>query len=335
MKRLFRLFALVSLLITLFACGGGGGGSGRPIVPSGDGTSEKPPGAPTLALSPQSIKNFQFSWDDVDGETEYRLLENADGNSGYDQVATITADATSYNLNAFLPGRTNASYILQACNSTCTDSEPVHVGDDIAALAGYFKASTTATGFGYSVALSAAGNTLAVGARGESSNAIGINGDPTDNSAPSSGAVYVFTRTGGEWAQQAYVKTLNTEERDMFGTSIALSNGGSVLAVGARGESSNAVGINGDHANNLAEESGAVYVYARDGESWSLVAYVKATNTDGFDGFGSSVALAGDGRSLAVGAYEETSSATALARPRSKFDIPSHEPFPTGYGHLP
>ncbi|EHL24868.1 Integrin alpha beta-propellor repeat-containing protein, partial [Acidovorax sp. NO-1] len=46
--------------------------------------------------------------------------------------------------------------------------------------------------FGTSVALSGDGNTLAVGAQGEDSNATGINGDPADNSAASSGAVYVY-----------------------------------------------------------------------------------------------------------------------------------------------
>jgi hypothetical protein len=56
----------------------------------------------------------------------------------------------------------------------------------------YIKASNTGSGdqFGLSVALS--GDTLAVGAHSESSNATGVNGDQADNSAYASGAVYVF-----------------------------------------------------------------------------------------------------------------------------------------------
>ncbi|MCA3154152.1 MAG: hypothetical protein ING30_03810, partial [Burkholderiales bacterium] len=46
--------------------------------------------------------------------------------------------------------------------------------------------------FGYSVALSADGNTLAVGAAFEASNATGVNGDQTNNSASASGAVYLY-----------------------------------------------------------------------------------------------------------------------------------------------
>src|SRR5207249_11401484 len=45
--------------------------------------------------------------------------------------------------------------------------------------------------FGYSVA--ASGDTVVVGARAEYSNATGVNGNQSDNSAPQSGAAYVFT----------------------------------------------------------------------------------------------------------------------------------------------
>jgi hypothetical protein len=44
--------------------------------------------------------------------------------------------------------------------------------------------------FGYKVSLS--DGTLAVTARGEASKATGVGGDPSDNSVPSSGAVYIF-----------------------------------------------------------------------------------------------------------------------------------------------
>ena len=55
--------------------------------------------------------------------------------------------------------------------------------------------------FGFSVAVSADGNTLAVGAISEDSGAKGVNGDQNDNSQPSSGAVYLFTRGGSAWTR--------------------------------------------------------------------------------------------------------------------------------------
>lgn len=87
----------------------------------------------------------------------------------------------------------------------------------------YIKPSNTQSSdkFGFALALSGDGNTLAVGAILEDSSARGINGNQSDNSAESSGAVYVFARTGTTWAQQAYVKASNTDAGDQFGWSVA------------------------------------------------------------------------------------------------------------------
>jgi hypothetical protein len=111
--------------------------------------------------------------------------------------------------------------------------------------------------FGGSVAI--AGDLVVVGARLEDSNATGINGDQKNSSAPDSGAVYLFTRSGGLWTQKDYLKATNSEAGDEFGVSVALS--GTTLAVGALYEGSNATGVNGNQADNSAPNSGAVYVF--------------------------------------------------------------------------
>ena len=165
--------------------------------------------------------------------------------------------------------------------------------------------------FGASVALSGDGSILAVGAGGEGSAATGINGNQADNSAGYSGAVYVFTRSGTTWSQQAYVKASNTGATDQFGMSVALSSDGSTLAVGAPHEESAATGIGGNQADNSASGSGAVYVFTRSGTTWSQQTYVKAANSGANDGFGQSVALSADG-TLVVGAPGEASAATGI-----------------------
>jgi hypothetical protein len=181
----------------------------------------------------------------------------------------------------------------------------------------YIKASNTDPNdrFGASVALD--GNTLAIGAPNESSNATGVNGEQTDNSAFWSGAVYVLTRDGvGAWSQQAYIKASNTEAGDPrvqtgenFGGSVALS--GDTLAVGAWGEDGGSTGIDGDQDSNDAEDSGAVYVFVRDGGgTWSQQAYIKASNTGVRDRFGHSVALSA--HTLVVGAPWESSDAIGV-----------------------
>ena len=76
--------------------------------------------------------------------------------------------------------------------------------------------------FGWRVALSADGDTLAVSAIWEDAGTTGVGGNPLDNSAPDAGAVYVFEFDPFEgWAQQAYIKPSNTGEGDNFGTSRA------------------------------------------------------------------------------------------------------------------
>jgi hypothetical protein len=109
-----------------------------------------------------------------------------------------------------------------------------------------------------------------------------------------------------------YFKASNSGANDNFGL-VALSGDGSTLAVGAHYEGSSAMGIGGDQADNSTPQAGAVYVFVRDGQnSWSQEAYVKASNTGASDQFGNSVALSGDGSTLAVGAHYEGSSVTGI-----------------------
>jgi hypothetical protein len=172
----------------------------------------------------------------------------------------------------------------------------------------YIKASNTEANdrFGESIALS--GDTLAVGAKEEDSAATGIGGDQADNTASSAGAVYVFTRSGTTWAQQAYLKASNTTALDDFGSALGLD--GDTLAVGALFEDSAATGVNGDEADETAASAGAVYLFIRRDGAWSQIAYVKATNTESGDQFGFGVGLSGG--ALAIGSSSEDSAATGV-----------------------
>src|SRR5947207_2564103 len=84
----------------------------------------------------------------------------------------------------------------------------------------YIKASNThsTNAFGWAVAIS--GDTMVVGAHDEDSNATGVNGNQSNNSASNSGAAYVFERIGTNWTQQAYLKASNPSTNDVFGWSV-------------------------------------------------------------------------------------------------------------------
>lgn len=165
----------------------------------------------------------------------------------------------------------------------------------------YLKASNADRNdlFGYALAID--GDRLAVGAYLEASYAGGVDGDPQDNSAEGSGAVYLFVRHGDNWVQQAYIKGLANGGGQQFGRALALS--GDTLAVGAPFDSHGGSGIDPAPAARTAPDSGAVHVFRfRDGV-WGREAYIKAGDTEDGALFGYSVALRED--VLAVGAYLE------------------------------
>jgi hypothetical protein len=321
-----RLLVLATISVLFGACGGNGNGKSQQVqIPD-------PPSAPTVTVS-ADIKQLIFSWDAVATATHYRLLENPDGHSGFTQVGgNITGGETSTarDIAVHMHDWVNAMYLVEACNAGgCTGSLEVSATSLMVDAIGYFKASNSETfdKFGNTVALSADGKTLVVGAPWEDSSATGVNGDQANNLSTNSGAVYVFRLEGAAWVPQAYLKASNAEQYDLFGHSVALSASGNTLVVGARNEDSGATGINGDQyddQNFPPGSSGAVYVFQFDGNNWEQDSYIKASNTgqgDHFkdgghtwpgDQFGSSVALSDDGTILAVGAPTEDSSATGI-----------------------
>ena len=165
--------------------------------------------------------------------------------------------------------------------------------------------------------------TLAVSAPAEDSNATDIGGVQDNEDAPGSGAVYIFARdAASKWTDQAYIKASNTGIGDRFGLSLSvhsLPDGSATLAVGATGEASNEVGLNGSGDDNSAMDAGAVYLFSRVAAGqWSPRAYIKASNTGMGDHFGRSVSVhsqAGDGMILAVGAWYEDSDLMGIVEP--------------------
>ena len=296
--------------------GDDGGDSGDTIV------YNLPTEAPAnVTISVAGIKNLEMEWDFVPMADHFIINLDADGTSNYVEVegaTNIEALWHSWDISVHRIKWGTAQYTVDACDpedSTRVRSDPVTLPVSFCADAiGYFKASNTNSQdyFGHAVALSGDGKTMAVGACYESSSATGVNGTESDNSFDDSGAVYIFTRSSSGWVQEAYIKASNTQEYDEFGWSVALSQDGNTLAVGAYKEDSAATGINGDETNNDAEDAGAVYVFTRTDSDWTQEAYIKASNPDESAQFGYAVSLSSDGDTLLVGSYEENSAATGI-----------------------
>jgi len=185
--------------------------------------------------------------------------------------------------------------------------------DSIWSQQAYLKAPNAENNDDFGSAVAISGDTIVVGAQLESSNQTTITSGASDNNSPPGGygAAYVFIRNGSDWSSQAYLKAPNAEAGDKFGNVVAIS--GDTIVVGAQFESSNETTItngSGAASDNLATESGAVYVFVRSGTTWSQQAYLKAPNAEASDRFGSTVAISGD--TIVVGAADEDNAETTI-----------------------
>ena len=248
----------------------------------------------------------------------YIKTSNAGGGDLFGYSVALSADgnvlaATAYDEDGSLAGTnefqddevfgTGALYIFLRNGNTWTQQA-------------YLKPSNSERNdaFGVAVVISADGNTVAGTALDEDGMTTGVNSTPQPDMEInlSTGAVYLYTRDGDGWSEQAYIKASNTGANDTFGARLALSGDGGTLAVGAQLEDSAGQGIDAVQDDDSAQEAGAVYLFTREGPSWTQSAYVKGSNTEAFDEFGSSLALNGDGTLMAVGARGEDSGATGI-----------------------
>jgi len=158
--------------------------------------------------------------------------------------------------------------------------------------------------FGVSIALSDDGTRLAIGAPGDF---LGMGGF--------TGAAYVFTCSiPPTCSEEAIITASNSDVDDAFGIAVALSSSGNTLLVGASYEDGSEVDTSAT-PDNLASNAGAAYRFTRAAgppATWTQINYIKATNTDAGDSFGTDVAISDNGSRIVVGASGEDSNATGV-----------------------
>ncbi|MDX1959316.1 MAG: hypothetical protein SFU98_12125 [Leptospiraceae bacterium] len=224
------------------------------------------------------------------------------------QTTITNGDTASADNSAF---NTGAVYVFRRTGTTWANEA-------------YLKApnaeGVNPNGDNFGVSVSISGDTIVVGAANEDSLQTTItNGtlvQANDLGTANAGAAYVFRRNGTTWTNEAYLKASNANVSDVFGYSVAIS--GDTIVVSATLEDSNQTTItNGTTASsdNTSPDSGAAYVFRRNGNIWAQEAYLKAPNAEGFavnpgDGFGDSVAISND--TIVVGAFQEDSNQATI-----------------------
>lgn len=214
---------------------------------------------------------------------------------GFGRTLAITADRLVVGA-PYETGRTGAAYVFAHTGTSWAFEQrlaPYPVGQQQAQ-------------FGFSTAIE--DDVIAVGADMDGSTAAGIDADAApDPSAFAVGAAFVFRRTNGVWAKEAYLKASNAQTQTHFGYSVALAQG--ALVVGSPYETSRATGIDGTPTDD-GTQVGAAYVFRRSGNAWLQRAYVKPAFVHDSDHFGWSVGA--DRTTLAVGVKGESSSARGV-----------------------
>ncbi len=135
---------------------------------------------------------------------------------------------------------------------------------------------------GTDLALSADGTTLAVGSRAK-----------TDEDT---GAVWIYTQSDGNWAQQQCITASDEQGTGGFGAAVSLSADGNTLAVG---------GPLNNPSSHSDKGIGAVWIYQRAGTQWIEQQKIIPTDSIGDAMFGISVSLSPDGTVLAAGGFSD------------------------------
>ena len=274
---------LLSVLALIQGCGGGGGG-GSSNGGGGGGPGGSTPTAPG-AFSANvrfdgATQRFVATWNVSQGVERYRVQLKRDNVTDFAPLTgaeNLSATILDFTFAVGFTIQWSAAAVrVEACNAVgCTPATDLPLLPHLAeALASKQVLNVPADANELDVAASADGNTLVIGAPLE-------NGE--DGLQRNKGVVYVFTRTGTAWNEQpTLLRAPNGEggvtpqvPGDLFGFAVALSADGGTLAVGAPLEDGSLTSTV-ENENDLTPDSGAVYVFVRNGSTYALQAYLKA-----------------------------------------------------------
>ena len=214
----------------------------------------------------------------------------SDGSDRFGGSVATSADGKTIIVGAYvdeIPGSGSGSGVVYVFDRVENNFNEVGI------LTGTY-ASDSNDKFGYSVATSADGKTIIVGA----------SDDEIPGSGSTSGVVYVFDREGNNFNQVGILTgSYASDSPDSFGDSVATSADGKTIVVGA----------SSDEIPGSGSYSGVVYVFDRVGNNFNEVGILTGTYaSDGNDQFGDSVATSADGKTIIVGAYSDEISGSGM-----------------------
>lgn len=137
--------------------------------------------------------------------------------------------------------------------------------------------------FGWSVAINYDGSRIVSGAIND-----------LNNSSSVTGVAYVYSRTGTTWIEEQKIINPGNANGGQFGSSVAISDNGSRIAIGAFNEI------------NATWNAGAVFVFSRNNTTWTQESKLLASDPNPGMNFGYAVSISNDGTRIFVGANAAT-----------------------------
>jgi hypothetical protein len=119
------------------------------------------------------------------------------------------------------------------------------------------------------------------------------------------GQTFIYRRTNETWQLTNTLHATVPRDSDYFGASLAFS--GDSLLIAASGDASDSRGLNAEPNSSGLPQSGAFYLFDRQGDDWIRTAFVKAGNAAANAGLGQACAISGD--TIAISAIGERSEA--------------------------
>jgi hypothetical protein len=230
-------------------------------------------------------KNSVGEWQQRQKNTEVTI--GASMSSGHSGALSMSRDGSTIVAGSYTadPGGiadAGAAYIYKLVGGSYVYQQEITASD---------KAANDQ--FGFSTAVSSDGTTIIVGTP---------NDDPGGLS--NQGSAYIFDWNGSTWSQTQNIVQSDALASGSFGHGVAISDDGTVAAVGA-----------GYH-DSPGTDDGAVYIFTKSGGTWSqtqkMYASDYASQTSQF--LGLNISMAGDGSMVVAGApYSDTGGTDAGA----------------------
>jgi hypothetical protein len=180
---------------------------------------------------------------------DQRVAISHDGRTVAARTRTVDFSEEAYYSSVTIYRQNASGWIREAA---------VTPGDWVAREAGDYSPHA----YGGDLSLSRDGRFLAVSSQGDDAAGTGVQYPPFVAGSGTQGAVYIYDRRPSGWRLRQFIKPNPSLVQFLeFGASVSLARNGKDLAVGAPGDASNALGIDGDQDDTSVPIRGAVWLY--------------------------------------------------------------------------